>query len=165
MTKATSQSLQLTNQKLDTADRFLNIISDPKKAISIIILIAAGIALIWLVWRLVKNSLSTAATAVSSTAALASEIASGGTLSYTSSEYSSYATRLYTAMKGLGTDESAIYNIFYLMKTKADVLKLIAVFGTKDEMTLSEWLADDLSTSEILKVNTILSDSGIDYQF
>lgn len=153
------------NQKLQTTDQFLNIVSDPKKAVSIIILIVAGILLIWLVWRLIKNTVSKTGIALETGAALAGEIASGGTLSYSNSEYNSMASRIYAAVKGPGTDEETIYAQFNKLKTKADLLKLIAAFGTKDEMTLSEWLADDLNNSEINKVNEILANAGIDYSF
>lgn len=155
----------MTNQKLQTTDQFLNIVSDPKKAVSIIVIIVAGILLIWLVWRLFKNTVSKTSEAITTNAALASELASGGSLSYSTSEYNSMAARIYAAVKGPGTDEDTIYAQFNKLKTKADLLRLIAAFGTKDEMTLSEWLADDLNNSEINKVNNILANSGIDYSF
>ncbi|HPX58988.1 MAG TPA: hypothetical protein PK495_08330 [Bacteroidales bacterium] len=153
------------NSKLDTGDKFLTIVSDPRKAMAILILIAGTILLIYFVWRLVKKTVSNVGTSIGASAALATEIASGGNLSYSDNEYEHFAARIYKAVKGVGTDEEAIYQIFAQMRTKADVLKLIQTFGLKDNMTLTEWLYDDLNAKELDKVNSILSAQGIDYRF
>jgi hypothetical protein len=107
--------------------------------------------------------------------------------SYGQSQYESYALKLVLAMDGCGTDEQSIYNVFEAMKNKADVLKLISVFGVRfyqpcaatspisyakwlyDNESfgggISSWLEYDLTNSEILKINGILSKKGIDFKF
>lgn len=85
--------------------------------------------------------------------------------SYTDGQYNQFAQVLYTAMKGVGTDEAAIYRIFLYMKKDIDVAKLIVAFGVKDDQTLGAWLQDDLSSTDMQRVNSILSSRGIKYQF
>lgn len=76
-----------------------------------------------------------------------------------------YAQRLYTAMKGMGTDEDAIYSVFLNLKTKGDVLYLIQVFGVKDHETLVQWITSELNSKERTKLNSILANKNIDYTF
>lgn len=98
-----------------------------------------------------------------------------------------FATSLSQAMNGCGTDENMIYSIFSKMKNEADVYLLIRQFGVRyytpcpasnpvsyakyllnDKAfggDLSTWLSYDLSSFEIKKINTILSNNKIKYQF
>ena len=75
------------------------------------------------------------------------------------------ASKLYAAMKGAGTNEKKIYEVFEMMKTRSDVLQLIKTFGIKDGENLNEWLLDDCSASEISHINEILATNNINYQF
>lgn len=86
-------------------------------------------------------------------------------LSYANSEYTQMANKLYSAMKGIGTNENAIYDVFSQLETESDVRKLISTYGSKDGMTLQQWLIDDLSNRELQKVNDILAKNNIDYSF
>lgn len=80
-------------------------------------------------------------------------------------EAKAYADKLYAAMKGLGTDEDAIYEVFANMTTRSDVLYLIKTFGVKDSKTLNEWLTAELNANERTKLNNILANSNVNYQF
>jgi len=95
---------------------------------------------------------------------LNTEIASGGKLSYDDNKFRNLAGALYTAMKGAGTDTTAVYNVFKQMNTKADVLKLIDAFGIRDGETLAEWMRAEWFLS-ISSINSILNSKGIDYTF
>lgn len=86
-------------------------------------------------------------------------------LSYANSEYTQMANKLYSAMKGIGTNENAIYDVFSQLETESDVRKLISMYGSKDGMTLQQWLIDDLSNRELQKVNDILAKNNINYSF
>lgn len=86
-------------------------------------------------------------------------------LSYANSEYTQMANKLYSAMKGIGTNENAIYDVFSQMQSESDVRKLISMYGSKDGMTLQQWLIDDLSNRELQKVNDILAKNNINYSF
>jgi predicted PurR-regulated permease PerM len=92
------------------------------------------------------------------------EVAKGGTLSYDNSKFETLANSLYRAMKGAGTDTSAVYAVFNQMNTKADVLKLIQAFGVRDNENLQEWMRGEWKLS-ITKINNILNSKGIDYIF
>ncbi len=76
-----------------------------------------------------------------------------------------YADRLYTAMKGWGTDEDTIYDVFGNFHSSDEVLQLIKVYGTRDNMTLPQWIIDELNTKERKKLNTLLTNNGVTYQF
>lgn len=91
-------------------------------------------------------------------------------LSYDYSTYVSLADKLETAMNGFGDDEEAIYNVFTRMKSKADVLKLIEVFGNRIYVLwmahpLTYWLSGKLTADEIQHINDILSRNNIDFSF
>lgn len=105
----------------------------------------------------------------------------------TSSQATNFASSLVQAMNGCGTDENMINGIFSKMKNDADVYLVIKQFGVRyytpcpasnpisygkfliDEKAfggdLATWLSYDLSSSEIKKINTILSNNKIKYQF
>lgn len=86
-------------------------------------------------------------------------------LTYTNAEYTQFVNKLYSAMKGIGTNENAIYDVFSQMMTESDVKKLISMYGSKDGMTLQQWLIDDLSNRELQKVNDILAKNNINFSF
>jgi hypothetical protein len=92
-------------------------------------------------------------------------IASGVPLSFSETQYQNMSDTLYAAMNGVGTNEGAIFGVFESVKNISDVLKLIDVFGLKKGENLGQWLKDDLSTSEIAKINNTLKSKGINYQF
>lgn len=81
--------------------------------------------------------------------------------SYPSSAYQNYANKLEIAMSGMGTDETSIYSVFKAMKNDADLIMLDKAFGVRDESDLSQWLYDDLASSEISTINKILSFNGV----
>ena len=87
-------------------------------------------------------------------------------LSYSLSQYNEWANALYSAMFMSGTDEEVIYRIMGYMKNNADVLQLIKSFGVRKagwgqsflgDGTLTEWLSDELDTTEIGIVNKTLA--------
>lgn len=85
--------------------------------------------------------------------------------SYTDGQYNQFAQVLYSAMEGIGTDEEAVFRIIGYMKKDIDVAKLIVAYGVKGDETLGAWLQGDLSSSDMNKVNQILTSKGIKYQF
>jgi hypothetical protein len=96
---------------------------------------------------------------------IASLNANGIVRSYPDSQYTTFANKLYYAMKGIGTYTEDIYSVMRKMKNDVDVIHLTTAFGDKDGYSLSEWLSDDLSSSEMAKVNDILSAKGITKSF
>lgn len=86
-----------------------------------------------------------------------------------SSQLTILANRLEQAAKGAGTDEDAIYAVFNQMNNTADVYALIAAYGTRDGQDLPTMIRSELTDMwpyrEISKVNQILTNKGISYQF
>lgn len=98
----------------------------------------------------------------------------GETLTYPLSWYNAKADAMQQAMFDLGTDENVIYNVFENCEKLIDVLKIIAVFGNRPyytfginygNLTLSQWFAEELDSSEIENINNILQDNNINYYF
>lgn len=85
-------------------------------------------------------------------------------LSFDDAQYSIWADSLYRAMKGAGTTQQTIYDVLSKLKSPDDFYKLVDAFGVKKSGTwfntwegnLIEWLQDELSESEMTKVNSIL---------
>lgn len=111
-------------------------------------------------------------------AAAASEVTDlqdqGETLTYPISWYNAKADAMQQAMFDAGTDEDTIYNVFQNCPKLIDVLKIIAVFGNRPyytfginygNLTLSQWFAEELDSSEIDNINSILQNNGINYYF
>ena len=98
-------------------------------------------------------------------ASLDAEIASAGTPTMTTNQIKLAADKLYTAMKGWGTDEDAIYEVFTGITTRADILALIKYFGVKGGANLVEWITAELSSSEREKLNSIIAGNGVMYMF
>lgn len=86
-------------------------------------------------------------------------------INYTDLQYQAFATKLYRAMAGMGTDEEAIYSVMQQMKSRTDLMRVIAAFGVQDDMTLNDWISDELNASEIKKVNSLLASNGVSYSF
>lgn len=81
------------------------------------------------------------------------------------SQITTYANKLHKAMKGAGTNEKAILAVFEAINSKSDLLSICKKFRELYGENLADWLSDDLSQSDINKINQILSEKGIDYSF
>ena len=141
-------------------------IEDPRRAWTIGIFIVIVIVLIVVFWGKLKNLFNQLVnkTALNSTLdEYTEETGEHPTLS--GATFNMLAQKLYTAMKGVGTDEDTIYSVFGQMNNTADVLKLVAVFGTRDGETLDQWIRGDLNTWEINKINRLFASKGISYAF
>lgn len=83
----------------------------------------------------------------------------------TAAQASTLADKIFSAVKGWGTDEEAIYSVFRMLRSRSDLLLLARTFGVRGGRTLNEWLTADLSQKELDKVNQILTTNGITYSF
>ena len=92
-------------------------------------------------------------------------------LTFEQTQFASMADKLETAMYGYGDDENTIYAVFTKLRSRSDVLNLIKTFGERRMIfnlgtaNLNQFISARLDTSEIAKVNDILSRNNIDYQF
>lgn len=82
-------------------------------------------------------------------------------LTYTEADYKAMADKLYIAMKGLGTDEEAIYEVIGRLRTRSDWYALIKAFGVRKSGGFSgnlvQWLVDELDEDERKRVNDMLA--------
>lgn len=58
--------------------------------------------------------------------------------------YTAMASAIYSAVKGLGTDEEAIKTVFKKLKTNDDFRQLVLSFNVRDGLDMLQWLYDDL---------------------
>lgn len=73
-----------------------------------------------------------------------------------------YANKLYSAMKGAGTNETEVMQVFQSCVNDDDVNLLIIKFSKRDGETLSEWINGDFNASSKEKyINSVLRAKGI----
>ena len=80
---------------------------------------------------------------------------------------------LLNAMGGVGTDEDVIYAVFNKMKNDLDLTELYKQFSTQLyivgvrplHLDLGQWINQEMNSSEIAKLNKILSTNNISYKF
>lgn len=101
-------------------------------------------------------------------------INNGQQLSHPLSWYAAKADAMQQAMFDLGTDEAVIYGAFNGCNSIIDVLQLISTFGNRPyyyfginygNLTLPQWFSEELDSSEIDQINTILQNKNINYYF
>lgn len=146
------------------------LVDDPKKILFIVIIIVIIIVVVWIFWGKIKTLFSNLGNKVQQNAELNDYInQTGETFTLSESEIRNLANKLeqafYGNVFGWGTDENAVYEVFNRINNGADLRKLISVYGTRHDMTLNQAIVDELGRSELNKVNTILSNKGIDYAF
>lgn len=146
------------------------LVDDPKKILFIVIIIVIIIVVVWIFWGKIKTLFSNLGNKVQQNAELNDYInQTGETFTLSESEIRNLANKLeqafYGNVFGWGTDENAVYEVFNRINNGADLRKQISVYGTRHDMTLNQAIVDELGRSELNKVNTILSNKGIDYAF
>lgn len=114
-----------------------------------------------LIYITLKSSIKGFSNALSASSELAALNLVGIKPTYTDASYKLAADKLYVAMKGLGTDETAIFEVFGKMKNDADMIKLELAFGVRDTYDLTAWLKGDLSAKDIATLNQMLINKGI----
>lgn len=87
----------------------------------------------------------------------------GMKLSHPLSKYRDLANKLYAAMKGVGTDENAIFQVFSNIGNDLDYLQLAKSFDVRDDEDMTTWIAGDLSSGLRGKINKYLRSRKIKY--
>ena len=133
-------------------------LGNPRNAITVTVLLAiAGVA-IWLIVRKVKSTVSDV---------------KASSLSGTSSDptnYNTLANQAYQAMKGLGTDESALERVLSQITSNTAYDKLRQAYLLLDKRNAFTDLDTDISkegtTKELIKWRAILDANGVtNYSF
>lgn len=93
-------------------------------------------------------------------------------LSYKPENFVNWAQVLYSAYKGVGTDETTAKRIFSYVNNIDDLKALVVAFGIRDGMNLNEYTRDELSnfspspwTFTITALNEMLAKKKINYRF
>lgn len=86
-------------------------------------------------------------------------------LTLSTTDFKDLANKFYRAVKGLGTNFPAVLEVFNELTTDSDLKQLTKTFGVRDNMTLAEWIYDDLRNSQIQRLNKLLEDKGINYRY
>ncbi len=137
---------------------------DKKKIIRIAIYVVVAIVAIWILWRLGKKIYDKIQSNKNARGLEGSIVTSE--LTYDAPQYKSFAKTLYEAMKGPGTDENKVAEVFQQMNSRSDVLMLKKEYGVIDGETLDEWIDDDFSASGKEEyINKILRTKSIQYVF
>ena len=141
-------------------------IDDPRRAWTIGIFLVIVIVLLVVFWTRIKALFQSLVNKGGLNADLDEHITqTGESPTLSNVQFNLLANKLYNAMKGAGTDEDTVFACFNQLRNTADILKLIAVFGTKDGETLDQWVRGDLTSWEINRLNTNLANKGIAYAF
>lgn len=94
----------------------------------------------------------------------------------TQAQASSFASSLFAAMDGYGTDEDRILNIFRQLKNDADYAYVQSAYGVREvssgawnpepnfKGTLSGALSSELDSDYVARINKILADKKISYR-
>lgn len=84
----------------------------------------------------------------------------------TDRDYLAWAQDLIAAMKGLGTNERVIFEIFKnKIKSYADCEALVEAVASISDTPLAMWLRNELNKKERNKLNTLLRERNINYRF
>ena len=139
------------------------------------IVVLIVIILLWILWNRTKGTIQGWGTALQAGGEISQLEAAGLKATYTANQYKSMANNLFDAMDGFGTDTETIYTVFKKLQNDIDFIKLDAAFGVRtatdnlfglmEAEDLSGWIKDDLSQTEITKLNNQLRNQGISKQF
>jgi len=144
-------------------------LDNPKRLITILIVLIIVALIIYFSWSKIKGLFRNLQLKSIKNDEINEEIANGNLPSYPDTKYKEFANRLYTAMKGAGTDQKTIKAVFEEMNNITDVLKLVQAFGVRDGEDLHQWLDGEVhwwKPGNIKKeINNILTRKGIFYKF
>ena len=119
--------------------------SDVKtKMVSIFIIVLILVLLYFFGYKKIREAIINLKIKNAATKKAQSQASLGIFATYKDAEYKTFANRLYVAMKGAGTNTSAVETVLKSMKNEVDGAKLVAAFGVRDGETLQEWLAGEM---------------------
>jgi hypothetical protein len=148
------------NNNLAKTKEGLNFLDEltPRRMLTLLIIIIVVCIAVYFGWSKLKLLFLS----IKTSAKVEEEIVrTGENPTYTDAQYKQMADSIEVAVRGLGTDEQTIYNVFYKMEKNVDVLMLKKAYGIR-------FTNEDLRTSilndgkSLLKaVNVILVNKGL----
>ena len=162
----------------DTKTNFWKDLPGWAKGLIVVIILIVVIFILYKVYKMIsdKQGSSDKGDVRDSQKDLNDLIKNGIKPSFQQSQYDGWANSLRLSFDGCGTDNGPWKSVFGKMNNKADVLSLIASYGIRTydacgigtgdtSSTLPAAITDELSSSEISELNSMLSSKGITYQF
>lgn len=133
----------------------------PKNALTIAILAAVVVVVVWLLWDKIASAIRDAR--VKNT--LQNEASQYGATTLTTSQINSLASQIYQAMRGLGTDEAAVSQVLSQLKNNADYAALRSAYASVNQSstypTLDSRIASEGTSSELRQWRSILDARNI----
>lgn len=144
-----------------------------------VVAIGTGVALIWNFFNKPDPKSSDSAKLAQDAADQVNVLKSQGEITMLSdADLEGLCSQIVEATDDCGTDENAIYNVFYQLFNDADFWSLVKKFGVREikscfggnyfgntPYNLVQIIQSELGTAEKVKVNSILAGHGITYQF
>lgn len=133
----------------------------PQRALSVAIIVAVIVAVVWLFWGKIASAIRGAIAQKK----LENEAGQYGQQTLTDSQIRSLAEQIYTAMKGWGTDESAIEYVLTQIKSNADWAALRTAYAAVNKdttyTTLDSRIAYEGTNRELARWRAILDSNGV----
>lgn len=127
-----------------------------------LVLVIAVVVVVWINWGKLKSWVSS-----KQEAAYYDRQIVKSDITLTDQQAKAVASKMYYAMKGLGTNEENLYAAFQTIGSYSDLLLVMKHFSelAGDGESLPDWISDDCSSKEIAKINQILASKNINFSF
>ena len=127
----------------------------------VLVVVAVVVTVVWVNWSKLKTWIAGKKAAADYDRQI---VKSDVTLSYQQAR--AVASKMYNAMKGLGTNEENLYAAFRMIGSYSDLVLVMKYFGEiTDDESLADWISDDCTSKEIAKINQILASKNINFSF
>lgn len=127
-----------------------------------LVLIIAVVVVVWVNWNKLKSWVSSKQEAADYDRQI---IKSDVTL--TDQQAKAIASKMYYAMKGIGTNTENLYASFRMLGSYSDLVLVMKYFSevAGEGESLADWISDDCNSNEIAKINSILASKSINFSF
>lgn len=157
------------DRRLSSADRFLDVISDPRKAIAIVIMALLVIGLIWYFKNQISGLFSSIKGAINQQRTENEIRQNYGSTSLSAAAIAEMANNIHSCFGYLSDDEQQLYNYLSQLNNAADYEALKAAYGNRTCAgigcstlhDLEGMINCNLDGSERQQVNAILAQKGI----
>ena len=116
---------------VSSADKFLDVISDPRKAIAIVIMVLLVIGLLWFFKSQIGNLVSSIRGAINQRQAENEIEQHYGSTSLSAAKIAEMANNIHSCFGLLGDDEQQLYNYLSQLANAADYEALKAAYGNR----------------------------------
>ena len=163
------QRLNNFDRSVSSADRFLNVVSDPRKAIAIVIMVLLVVGLLWLFKNQISNLVGSLKNLINQHRAENEIEEHYGSTSLSASKIAELANNIHSCFGLFGDDEQQLYNYLSQLGNSADYEALKAAYGNRSCSgfgcstlhNLEGMMNCNLASSERQQVKSILATKGV----